>query len=167
MAELDEVRAALTRLVKRSPAGLAIGLHLEYIAPRHLFRTYPRCWDETYSARGLVLHDPTVIWGLSEVGIIAWSELHGRDDAGVFAQAARFGMAFGITISIDCGGSRSLGSFARPDREFSAREVTALEDDFTILHRLTNLAYRADTATLAKLKDLSVDLVDQHHRAHV
>ena len=166
MAELDAVRAGLLRLAGRSPAGLAIGLHLEYVAPRHLFQTYPECWKKVYSARGLVLHDPTVRWGLSEVGIVAWSELQDRDDTGVLAQAAQFGMAFGITISIDCGGTRSLGSFARPDREFSESEVKALDVDFTTLHRLTGAMHRSDSSALAKLKNLSVDLVNEHSRSH-
>lgn len=162
MHELGKIRAALTRLVERSRSGFAIGLHLEYASPRYLFQTYPKSWSEVYSARGYLLYDPAVLWGLSETGSIAWSELSDRDDTGVLAHAAQFGMVFGVTISKDFGELRSLGSFARPDREFTDLEIKELDKELTSLHRLTHPSRGIDPSELSDIQEYLLGISNQN-----
>lgn len=120
-----------------APAGYAIGLHVRFTSPTYLFQTYPAAWNEHYSANGLVMQDPTVAWGFSETGARRWSDLMSQDAANVLGQAAEFGLVFGVMVSSLQNGSRSLGGFARADREFSDEEMERLTALMDAVHALT------------------------------
>lgn len=137
MDRLARISEVLAPLRAAYPAGFAIALHFNYAAPKYLFQSYRTDWMDIYSREGLVLHDPTVRWGLAHTGSVRWSALDPGDEAGVMARAAEHGMRFGVALALDTNGSRSVANFARPDHEVSAPEIARLGDDLAILHGLT------------------------------
>jgi LuxR family transcriptional regulator, quorum-sensing system regulator SdiA len=152
------VAALLHDLDQRSPAGCAIALHIRFSAPSYLFQSYPKRWMEQYSGSGLVMHDPTVHWGMSNVGWVRWRDLKAIDSRGVLERAKDFGIMNGVTIALLLGHSRSIASFARSDRDYECPEIAELTQVFEALHRATSgLEPLTDDDRLA-LRDLSIRL---------
>jgi LuxR family transcriptional regulator len=131
------ISAILSQFRRDHPDGFAIALHIKFTAPRYLFQAYDSAWIDTYSREGLVMQDPTVRWGFANTGAVRWSALAETDGARVMARAAEHGLRFGATLALDSGGSRSVASFARGDRELTDAEIAALADKLEELHRLT------------------------------
>lgn len=129
--------ALLDGLAARAPAGFALGLHIRFTSPTYLFQTYPLAWQEYYSANGLVMRDPIVAWGMTQEGSTRWSALADEDLSGVLTAAADHGLCYGASVAVVDGGSRSVGGFARADREFTDGEIAALEGAVSTLHKLT------------------------------
>ncbi len=140
MSQVDDLIALFDGLQSRSPAGFAIGLHLNYTTSKYIFQTYSRQWMEEYSRRGLLLGDPTVRWGLENTGSIRWSELEASDPAGVISSAKTFGLEYGVTVAVADSkagsGSRSLGSFASPEEEFADSAIDLFERQLLEMHDL-------------------------------
>ena len=152
------VAALLHDLDRRSPAGCAIGLHIRFTTPRYMFQSYPKRWMDQYSSSGLLLQDPTIRWGMSNVGWILWRDLERIDSQGVLERAKDYGIMNGVTIALLIEGSRSIASFARSDRDYDASEIAELKLVFADLHEATaNVEALTDADRLA-LKDLSVRL---------
>lgn len=158
MEQKDRIGHVLRRLRKASPAGFAIALHVKFTAPRYLFQAYDKDWLDAYNRDGLVMHDPTVKWAFENTGTVRWSELAASGPVDVFERAARHGLAYGLTVSVDDGGSRSMASFARSDRELTAEETEAVLADVKELHRLTRDTEAFSPRTHETLKQLSVFL---------
>jgi LuxR family transcriptional regulator, quorum-sensing system regulator SdiA len=137
MTAFDAVEDSLNQLASISPAGFAIGLHLEFTTSKYIFQHYSRSWMEEYSRRGLILIDPTVRWGIENEGWIRWSELAAIDSGGVLTAAAEFGLKYGVSIAAVGRSSRSLGSFASPEREFTESEIAELSVILRHLHDST------------------------------
>ena len=152
------VAALLHDLDERSPAGCAIGLHIRFTTPRYMFQSYPKRWMDRYSALGLLVLDPTVHWGMNNVGWVRWRDLEAIDSHGVLERAKDYGIMNGVTVSLLVDGSRSIASFARSDRDYDASEIAELKVVFADLHEATaNVEALTDADRLA-LKDLSVGL---------
>lgn len=158
MTRTLSVAALLHELDHRSPAGCAIALHIRFTTPTYLFQTYPKRWMDQYSTAGLVLHDPTVRWGMHNVGHVRWGELEAIDSEGVLDRAKDFGIMNGVAISVLTSGSRSIASFARADRDYDEREIEALEVAFTLLHHATASLGQLDESDRLALTQLSVKL---------
>jgi LuxR family transcriptional regulator len=157
MDKLAGIRGMLEDIQRLCGSGYAIALHIRFTTPRFLFQTYPRRWTDVYSAKGLVMHDPTVRWGLEHVGRIDWADLGAFDPADVIGQARAEGILHGFTLATTAGDSRSIGSFSRGDRPFAADELDRLGELFGRLHAET--AAVGDEALLRDLlRQLSVDL---------
>lgn len=138
MSNIESVRGLLGELDATSPTGYAIGLHLEFTTSRYILQTYPKAWMDEYSRRGMILSDPTVRWGVENLGWIRWSDLAQQDEAGVFSAAADFGLKYGVSIAVESGGSRSLGSFAATDEDFTEEQIATLSADLERLHDVTS-----------------------------
>ncbi len=82
------------------------------------------------------MRDPIVAWGFSETGTIRWSEIQVPDPFNIMRQAAEYGMSFGATISIGELTSRTIGSVARNDREFTDAEISEVKRAVKRLHIL-------------------------------
>lgn len=134
---MDSAHDLLKRLRARSPAGFAIALHVQFTTPRYLFQAYDKAWLDFYSSHGLVMQDPTVRWSFANTGATRWSALAGDDSAGVLAKAAEHGLRYGVTIALNDGGSLSMASFARGDREMSEIDIAGLSADLRALHLRT------------------------------
>jgi LuxR family transcriptional regulator len=137
MDRQNKISDLLSQLRAAHPAGFAIALHVEFSAPRYLFQAYASDWIDLYTREGLVLRDPTVRWGFVNTGAIRWSALDDPEGAEVMRLAAEHGLRYGFTLAIEAGGSRSIASFARPDRESTDAEIAEATGVLTQLHDLT------------------------------
>jgi LuxR family transcriptional regulator, quorum-sensing system regulator SdiA len=152
------VAALLHDLDRRSPAGCAIGLHISFTTPRYMFQSYPKRWMDQYAGLGLLLQDPTIRWGMSNVGWIMWRDLEQIDSHGVLERAKDHGIMNGVTIALLIDGSRSIASFARSDRDYEPSEIADLESIFEELHRATSNLEALTDDDRSALKELSVRL---------
>ncbi len=149
-----EISEILGELNKQAPVGYALGLHIEYTTPRFMFQTYPKAWLDHYSSNGLIMSDPMVVWGFENSGSFRWSDL--EDPAGVFTQAADFGMPYGVVIAAASDDIRSICGFANADREFTDAEIAKLEADVTRLHEFTATHARLSPEIVEQLKRMSI-----------
>lgn len=152
------VAALLHDLDRRSPAGCAIGLHIAFTTPRYMFQSYPKRWMDYYSGSGLLMQDPTIRWGMNNVGRILWGDLEAMDGAGVLERAKDFGIMNGVTIALYAGGTRSIASFARSDRDYEPEEIAELESLLEELHRATASIEALNDEDRSALQELSVRL---------
>lgn len=134
---MDNPDQLLSKLRARSPAGFAIALHVQFTTPRYLLQAYRKDWIDYYSAGSLVMQDPTVHWAFANNGAVRWSDLKDQDTAGVLTAAARFGLKYGVAVALDDGGSKTMASFARDDREMSELDIAGLSADLRALHNRT------------------------------
>ncbi|EYD77066.1 DNA-binding protein HTH domain protein-containing protein [Rubellimicrobium mesophilum DSM 19309] len=156
MHEKLDIPDLLLALMALAPAGFAIGLHVRYQTPTLMFQTYPVAWLAEYSHGGLVMQDPTIGWAAENRGMISWEELKDRDPAGVFERARAHGIVHGFAISLERGGSQSLASFARGDRDFTPEEKETTRALMLRLHEATASAMPLSPETREALRSLSV-----------
>jgi LuxR family transcriptional regulator, quorum-sensing system regulator SdiA len=156
MHEQLDIPDLLLALMEQAPAGFAIGLHVRYQTPSLMFQTYPVEWLTEYSREGLVVQDPTIAWAAAHRGTIPWEDLEDQDHGGVFARARRHGIAHGFAVSLERGGSHSLGSFTRGDRPFTPEETETCRALMTALHDATASASPLSPETREALRRLSV-----------
>lgn len=119
--------------------GFALAVHIRYTRPTLLYQTYAQGWGDHYSENGFMLVDPTVHWGLANVGAIEWERLVAQDTSGVIAAARSHGLTNGWTYAVGPATSRSLGSLTS-SQPFTAQtrarccaiidEIHALTDGF-------------------------------------
>jgi LuxR family transcriptional regulator, quorum-sensing system regulator SdiA len=158
MNQRASIAAMLHEFDDRSPAGFAIALHIRFTTPTYLFQTYPKRWMDHYAAAGFVIHDPTVRWGLNNLGHIRWSALESIDGAGVLERAKDFGIMNGVTTSVLIADSRSIASFARADREYEECEMAEIEESLGQLHRATLTPGELSPSDRKALTELSIRL---------
>ncbi len=158
MDENTKISRLLGQLDDLCPSGYAIALHIRYTTPTFLFQTYPKDWMEYYSQNGLVLHDPTVRWGLTNTGTRYWHALRDDDAMGVFEKAEKFGMRYGFVRALMNGKSRTVASFARGDRDYSDDEVAQISEILDLLDRKTADPEALPADERAELKRLSINL---------
>lgn len=132
----DAVERYFDRLAELAPKGYSFGFHIRYSRPRIQRSTYAEEWNAEYSARGFILNDPTVIWGMTNRGSSRWSDVKIPDTMGVMAEAARFGLRYGAVIGVGDSDCKSLGSCARADREFEPSEISEIEEIVASIHGL-------------------------------
>lgn len=158
MTRRVSIAALLQDLDLRSPAGFAIALHIRFTRPTYLFQTYSKRWMEHYSAAGMVVDDPVVRWGLQNIGRVRWTELEAIDGMGVIEQGKDFGLMNGVAISVVRMASRSIGGFARADRDYDEHEMAQLEDALTELHDVTADLLELSAGDRQALTELSIRL---------
>ncbi len=120
-----------------APAGCYIALWLGFYAPEEELNTFPAAWIEEYTVRGLALDDPLMRWAYGNEGVIRWSELAPLDPANVLRSYAAHGLTFGAVACIPGESEhpmRSIGFFARSDREFTDEEMQKLHDELLADH---------------------------------
>ncbi|PHQ97527.1 MAG: transcriptional regulator [Marinosulfonomonas sp.] len=152
-----KIMPSLAQLDALCSSGYAIALHIRYTTPKFLFQTYDKEWMKTYSEKGLVLKDPTVMWGFGNTGIARWSDLTELDEAGVLNMAKEYGLKHGFTFAIASGESKSITSFARGDREFTNAEIDEISGIVQELHDYTANIEKISPEEVEQLKNLSVD----------
>jgi len=158
MTERSAISPILEELTPLCPSGYALALHITFTTPTFLFQTYSSDWTEHYSQNGMVLFDPVVRWGFENTGKITWGELAEGDSHGVLESAASFGLKFGTVIAIVEGDSRTIGGFARLDRDHTEEEVEKLTALLKKIHHHTIASKDLSEEDQAALKRLSVSL---------
>ncbi|PPB81750.1 LuxR family transcriptional regulator [Albidovulum inexpectatum] len=132
-----EGRAAFRTL---APAGFYIALRVGFAFPVAEHNALPDGWVDLYTREGFMFQDPVMRWVYSNFGWTRWSEMRLPDPRRVMMQAQKFGLRYGVAISLPSTGvegQRSFGSFARSDREFTDEEIHQLESRLRKLHELT------------------------------
>ena len=124
----------LARLKRLAPEGYALGLHIRFASAHIMVQTYAPEWIELYTSRGYMMCDPLVSWGFAGTGTARWSELDHPDPHNVLGQAAEYGLRYGVAVSHGPTSSRSIGAFARRDREFDDHEIAKIEETVQMLH---------------------------------
>lgn len=138
MDKTSELTALLRDLGQYAPMGYSLGLQIRFTSPEYLFQTFPKAWIEEYSERGYTVRDPALLWAFENSGFSRWSDIDpdGSDD--VMQRAAGYGLAYGVTLSVDSDQTRSICAYARGDREFTDEEIEVLADQSRKAHALTN-----------------------------
>ncbi len=129
------IELGLSRLKRLAPAGYALGLHIRFASAHIMSQTYDMAWIERYTSRGYMLCDPIVSWGFSATGSVRWSELNFPDPHDVLGQAKEFGLNYGVAVAHGQTSSRSIGGFARGDREFTSDEIEKIVETVKLLHK--------------------------------
>lgn len=135
MARASGLEFGLEKLGSLSPAGFALGLHIRFASALIMVQTYDPRWIEIYTNCGYLLCDPMVSWGFGTEGTVRWSALSYPDPHNVMGQARNFGLHYGFAVSYGPTASRSIGGFARSDREFTDAEIEEIADLVRVLHR--------------------------------
>lgn len=117
--------------------GYFLGLHIRFTSPLLTFQTYDQKWLDHYTENGFVLRDPMTAWGFSKVGFIRWSDPDLPDPFGLFTEARKFGLNYGVTMSCGPIKSRTIASLARDDREFRDAEIDKITVIVQRLHEMT------------------------------
>jgi len=151
-----DIRERLEELKILAPAGFAMALHIRFTTPAYLFQTYPKVWIDHYSQAGLVMRDPTVMWGFENLGVALWEDLVPLDSHGVIAAAAKHGMTHGFTYALERAGSRSLCSFTRSDRPFSEAEILTIRAHIDAMHDETFALESLSPQTREALRLMSI-----------
>lgn len=133
----DRFDLYLEHLSLIAPAGYHIGLHYGFVDPVFMYQTHDVAWLQVYLERGLFQVDPIMLWGMSQSGMVRWSDLSATDAAGMLGIAATHGLNFGVVCAIVADGSRSIASFARADREFAPCECETIRDNVHRMHMMS------------------------------
>jgi LuxR family transcriptional regulator len=142
----------LLKLQQIAPAGYALGLHIRFASATMMFRTYPKEWLDVYTKKGYMLCDPLVSWGFSDEGSCRWSELTVPDPHEVLKQASVYGLNYGIAVSYGEVSSRTIGGFAKEDREFTEQEIQDVQEIVKRLHFETTPPESLTDAQVAALR---------------
>lgn len=137
MSVRTRIDVELQNLARLATAGYFIGLHIRFTSPLFTFQTYDQRWIDHYTENGYVLRDPMTAWGFSRTGWIRWSDPALLDPFGLFKDAARYGLQYGVTVACGPIKSRTIASFARSDREFRDEEIEKIERAVLRLHDLS------------------------------
>lgn len=135
MARAHGLDFGLSKLSELCPAGYALGLHIRFASAQIMVNTYDPRWIEIYTSRGYMLCDPLVSWGFGTEGVARWSALDHPDPHRVMEQAREFGLVYGLAVSHGEVSSRTIGGFARTDREFTDAEIAEIAELVRVLHR--------------------------------
>ncbi|MCE6967449.1 helix-turn-helix transcriptional regulator [Cereibacter sphaeroides] len=132
-------RIARQRLVfsKLAPAGYYLGLRIRFIAAENEFIMLPPSLMQSYSTQGLALNDPLMRWAFRNSGSVRWKDLAASDPADVLSEYRRHGLSHGAVVSIlteNEGPLRSIGIFARNDRDYEEPELSNLQRTLDELH---------------------------------
>jgi len=157
--ELDRDLAELDRM---APAGYFLGLHIRFVAPVLTYQTYCQEWLDHYTQQGYALRDPMIAWGFSTIGTTRWSEIDIPDPFGIFAEAAEFGLKFGVSVSCGPTTSRTIAGVAREDHEFIDEEIHQIRDLVLRLHEITE---PPESLTEAQLEALRLIAAGDRHAA--
>lgn len=155
MARAIGLDLGLAKLAELAPVGFALGLHIRFASAQIMVNTYDPRWIEIYTSRGYMLCDPLVSWGFGTEGAVRWSALNYPDPHKVMEQAKAFGLLYGIAVSYGPSSSRTIGGFARKDREFTDAEIDTISDLVRVLHRETEPPERLSTAQAEALRLVS------------
>lgn len=134
MSITRSLESGLSELNKLAPKGYALGLHIRFASAHIMIQTYDPAWIEHYTQKGYMMCDPMVSWGFGNEGTIRWSELDFPDPHEILKQSADYGLKFGVAVSHGPTSSRTIGGFARGDREFTDLEIQSIKKVVTKLH---------------------------------
>lgn len=134
MTDTHGLDRGLAQLSDLAPKGYALGLHIRFASAHLMIQTYDPRWTEIYTERGYMLADPMVFWGFGNDGAIRWSEIDLPDPHGILDQARSHGLTYGVAVAFGPTASRTIGGFARDDREYNDDEIARISEIVEKLH---------------------------------
>ncbi|MGV6839682.1 MAG: autoinducer binding domain-containing protein [Planktomarina sp.] len=134
-----------------APSGYYVGLHIRFTSPLMVLANFPEAWTEHYTEQAYALRDPIVAWGLSTTGVARWSEITLPDPFNIMGQAAEHGLVYGVSVSCGPLSSRTIGSVARSDREYTDAEIRSVQN---IIHKLHDLCEPPESLTAPQAEAL-------------
>jgi len=155
---IKEITDILNQFVSFSDWRFAIGVRIRYNNPTLIFQTYPDRWLKYYDAEALLLQDPTVIWGMTNTGLVNWEDLKAGDTAGIFDKAKPFGLRYGIAVSVGDPSQRTLGFVSSSTSAFDDDQKAWAQKQITVLHGLTDGILDMPESDLAMLRNINRDL---------
>ena len=145
----------LQQLEKIAPAGYVLGLHIRYNSATLMFRTYPQEWMNVYTQNGYMMTDPLVAWGVANQGCARWSALGVPDPNDVLKKAREYDLNYGVAVSCGLESSRTIGGFAKTDREFTDQEIQDVHEIVLHMHRETAPAVNLTVTQVEALRLLA------------
>ncbi len=155
---VKEITDILNQFVSFSDWRFAIGVRIRYNNPTLIFQTYPERWLKYYDAEALLLQDPTVIWGMTNTGLVDWEDLKAGDTAGVFEKSKPFGLRYGIAVSVGDPSQRTLGFVSSATSAFDDGQKKWALEQINTLHDMTDGILDAPETDLALLRNINRDL---------
>lgn len=155
MTQSKKIDEQLKRLVAADDWTFAVGLRIRFNHPTLLYQTYPEEWIAYYAQNGLMFSDPTVLWGMTNLGIRDWDDLQDQDSAGVLTKGREFGLVHGIVVSVGDAAHRSIGFFAHASRPIGQELRDLALDVMNKLHELTENIAELSPAQIAQLAALN------------
>ncbi|WOI56530.1 autoinducer binding domain-containing protein [Palleronia sp. LCG004] len=152
MFDRNSFDAELMKLDEFAKAGYYLALHIRFTTPLMFFLTYPDDWTQQYEQKGYVLRDPMTAWSFATTGATRWSNPRIPDPFKIFDEARKFGLNYGVTVSAGPIVSRTVGSIARGDREFSDAEIAEIETITRNLHSMADPDVHLTRAQIEALK---------------
>ncbi len=149
-----EVAGLLGKLKVVCDSGFAMAVHIRYTRPTLLYQTYSHDWGDYYSEKGYMLSDPTVHWGLANVGSMDWDQLEAHDPEGVIKAARSYGLINGWTYAVGPATSRSLASMTRT-KPFTEAQRDQVRKTIDQIHNLTEGFDTFSPAMQDKLRKLT------------
>ena len=152
--QMKELTIDPAELRELAPAGFYVAVRIGFAFPMVELNHLPPSWVREYTAGGLMVHDPAMLWAYKNTGAARWSDLVASDAIGVLDLAKDHGLEFGAVVSCtdrNDPSQRSFGLFCRSDREYAPRELLRLTDRVTEYHRLHS---RPSNLTSAELETL-------------
>lgn len=132
MVMMTKVAAMPDRKVAFStvaPDGFYLALRIGFFAPEEEIVSFPDAWVQHYTRNALALTDPLMRWATTNSGVCRWSDVTTADPLNVLGTYRKFGMKFGVVVSLPGTGrdpKRSCGIFAKRSSEFSNEEIAAI-----------------------------------------
>lgn len=154
MDRVNKIEELLREMSAICDTGFALALHIRYTRPLLLYQSYSREWNDLYSARGLMLIDPVVRWGLEHAGVIHWDDPALDDPEGVVALARRHGLRNGVTISTGPVVSRTISGLTRSSGPFTEDEIGRLGCLVETAHQVTEGLDSLEGPEMAALRAL-------------
>ncbi|MDB6454656.1 autoinducer binding domain-containing protein [Falsirhodobacter sp. 20TX0035] len=153
---------ALQNLSQLANSGYCVGFHIRQGVPSTRYSTLNTSWLHHYEQRGYLLRDPGLAWASAVNGAVRWSDPILVDTYGVYAEARRFGLRYGMVASYGPPASLSVAVLVRNDREFLDTEMATA---FDRLQRLHSLAVLPGNLSQAQKEALSVISSGQRYAA--
>ncbi len=163
MFEKSHFDRELRKLDHFATAGYVVGLHIRFTSPLIVFQTYAQEWADHYTKHGYALRDPAIAWAFSQTGWTRWSNPEIHDPFGIFEEARRYDLNFGVTISVGPIQSRTVASLARDDREFTDEEIEQVRSIVEELHLMSEPPESLTDAQAAALRCIAAG--DRHDAA--
>ena len=121
----------MARLSQIGPSGFIMGFGWGLKGMEFMDSTYPSEWRSLYESRNYFVGDPALIWHMTKIGQVRWSEIKAPDLRGVMAEARKFGLNYGAMFSRKTKSQRSFLSISRPDRELTHDEMSEVASKFS------------------------------------
>ncbi len=153
MGRNQSIDSLLAELEPLAQEGYFVGLHIRFASPLMTFQTFAPTWTDHYTQNAYALRDPLIATGISQTGAIRWSEITLPDPFGIMEEAAKYGLVYGVCVSCGPMTSRTIGSVARSDREFTDEEVATISG---IILRLHHESQPPDNLTNAEIEALQI-----------